>query len=301
MLAAANRDVVWVNPQDPIERAVTLMLAHDYSKLAVMTGPHNMKGAISWKSIGSRLSQGNELRHVSDAMESAEGAPDTKPIFDVTRIIIQHDFIFVHSSRDNSITGIATATDLSEQFQGFSEPFLLLGWIEHQIRKLIENAFDVETLRAAGDHKDTKDKANVTSASQLTIGGYQRILEQEENWARLGFAACRRVFCSLLDEVRKLRNEIMHFHPDAIEDGDLECLRRFLRLLDELDRLSVRANSAGNRARTHMTKRSELKAASSCASSRIRTSGLTAAHQDAHRGQRTEKPPSSGRLRLSAE
>ena len=45
-------------------------------------------------------------------------------------------------------------------------------------------------------------------------------------------------FCKELDEVRKLRNEIMHFHPDVIEDGDFEQLRRFSRLLEQLDRLA---------------------------------------------------------------
>ena len=71
MLEAANREVISVNPQDPIERAVTLMLAYDFSQLAVMTGPRDLKGAIRRKSIGSRLSQRNELKQVSDAMEQA--------------------------------------------------------------------------------------------------------------------------------------------------------------------------------------------------------------------------------------
>ena len=52
------------------------------------------------------------------------------------------------------------------------------------------------------------------------------------------FVACRKTFCKELDEVRKLRNEIMHFHPDVIEDGDFEQLRRFSRLLEQLDQLA---------------------------------------------------------------
>ena len=44
MLEAANREVISVNPQDPIERAVTLMLAYDFSQLAVMTGPRDLRG-----------------------------------------------------------------------------------------------------------------------------------------------------------------------------------------------------------------------------------------------------------------
>ena len=238
MLDAANREVIWVNPQDPIERAVTLMLAYDFSQLAVMTGPHELKGAISWKSIGSRLSQRNEPEQVRDAMERAEDVWDSDSLFDVMEKIIQRDYVFVRSSSDRKITGIVTATDLSEQFRGLSEPFLLLGRIEHQLRRLIQDKFDVQTLQAACDNNDAERKARVTKASHLTFGEYQRIFEREENWVQLSFVACRKTFCKELDEVRKLRNEIMHFHPDVIEDGDFEQLRRFSRLLDQLDHLA---------------------------------------------------------------
>lgn len=237
MLEAANREVISVNPQDPIERAITLMLAYDFSQLAVMTGPRELKGAISWKSIGSRLSQRNALTNVRDAMEQATEVSDSDSLFEVTKTIIKKDFVFVRAS-DQKITGIVTATDLSEQFQGLSEPFLLLGRIENQIRRLIQDVFDVDTLRAACDDNDPDRKAAIAKASQLTFGEYQRIFEKEENWARLGFVACRKTFCKELDEVRKLRNEIMHFHPDVIEDGDFEQLRRFSRLLEQLDQLA---------------------------------------------------------------
>lgn len=238
MLEAANREVISVNPQDPIERAVTLMLAYDFSQLAVMTGPRDLKGAISWKSIGSRLSQRNELKQVSDAMEQAAEVSDADSLFEVTRTVIQREYVFVRASADRRITGIVTATDLSEQFQGLSEPFLLLGRIENQIRRLIQDVFDVDTLRAACDDNDPERKAAVSKASQLTFGEYQRIFEREENWTQLGFVACRKTFCKELDEVRKLRNEIMHFHLDVIEDGDFEQLRRFSRLLEQLDHLA---------------------------------------------------------------
>jgi 5-hydroxyisourate hydrolase-like protein (transthyretin family) len=123
-----------------------------------------------------------------------------------------------------------------------SEPFLLLARIENQIRRLIQDVFDIDTLRAACDERDSDRKAKVTRASQLTFGEYQRIFENEDNWTKLGFVACRKTFCEQLDEVRKLRNEIMHFHPDVIEEGDFEQLRRFLRLIEQLSQLAGRKN-----------------------------------------------------------
>lgn len=237
MLKAANREVIRVNPEDSIRKAITLMLAHDFSQLAVMTNDRELKGAISWKSIGSRLSQGKQPQKVSEVMEPASEVPDTASLFEATKKIIETDYVFVRSMTDRKIIGIVTATDLSEQFQKLSEPFLLLGRIENQIRQIISR-FDVEKLRAACHDGDPDRKAKVTKASDLTFGEYLRLLQREENWNELPFFACRTTFCKELDEVRELRNEIMHFHPDELEDGDFEQLRRFSRLLERLETLS---------------------------------------------------------------
>lgn len=237
MLEAANRDVLFVNPQDPIEKAITLMLAYDFSQLAVMTGPRDLKGAISWKSIGSRLSQQRALTLVSDAMEPASKVTDRESLFEATKVIIRHEYAFVESSLDKRITGIVTATDLSEQFQGLSEPFLLLARIENQIRRMIQRVFDIETLRSVMADTDADRRAKLSRVSELSIGDYIRLFEQEQHWAKLGFVADRKTFCAELEKVRKLRNEIMHFHLDVVGDEDSDQLRRFSRLLDQLVRL----------------------------------------------------------------
>lgn len=248
MLDAANREVVSIKPQDPIEKAITLMLAHDFSQLAVMTGPRDLKEAISWKSIGSRLSQRKERKEARDAMEQAAEVHDSDSLFETTKTIIQRTYVFVRSSVDNKTTGIVTATDLSEQFQKLSEPFLLLGRIENQIRRTIEKVFDAETFRAACDDNDPERKAAVTRASQLTFGEYQRIFENETNWQATGFVACRKTFCRELDETRKLRNEIMHFHPDVLEESDFEHPSRESPRPRARDERSSRS-SAGGRGR----------------------------------------------------
>jgi predicted transcriptional regulator len=238
MLAAANRDIVSVNPQDSLEKAVTLMLAHDFSQLAVMTGPRDLKGAISWKSIGSRLTQKSRLEQVSDALEDAVEVHDTTSLFEATQKIINCDYVFVRSSFDRKITGIVTATDLSVRFQRYAEPFLLLGRIERHLRRIIDTSFDIVTIREALDPSDPERNSAVTKASQLSFGEYIRIFQKESNWTKLKFRADRKTFCEQLDEVRKMRNEIMHFHLDEVDDEESEPIRRFARLLDQLERLS---------------------------------------------------------------
>ena len=52
-LEAANRKPTSVKPDNPLKVATTLMQLSDFSQLPVMTGEYNVKGVISWKSIGT--------------------------------------------------------------------------------------------------------------------------------------------------------------------------------------------------------------------------------------------------------
>jgi len=44
----------------------------------------------------------------------------------------------------------------------------------------------------------------------------------------------RVVFGKGLDEVRRIRNDVMHFDPDGLSDEDLATLRRFVQFLQGL-------------------------------------------------------------------
>lgn len=238
MLKAANCGVVSVNPQDTVEKAITLMLAHDFSQLAVMSNEHTLNGAISWKTIGKRLSHENNLVEVRDAMETAVALEESEALFKATKLIIEHEFVFVRSSTDKKVTGIVTATDLSEQFQFLSEPFLLIGQIENQIRKLMNGKFTTQTLQEVCGDTDSARRERIQSVVDLTFGEYLRIIQKPENWKLLDLRVDRGVFCAELDKVREIRNDVMHFDPDGIDEEQYDQLRRFSGLMDELDALA---------------------------------------------------------------
>jgi CBS domain-containing protein len=237
MLDSANRGVVSVKPTDPIEKAVTLMMLHDYSQLAVLTSERELKGAISWKSIGMNLSQKKELRSVNDALVKAEEIEDDASIFDLVAKVVAHDFVFVRG-KDRIVRGIVTASDVSRQFHALAKPFLVLGRIESNLRRIIDATFDLETIRSAVHDADPQRKQNVKTAADLTFGEYKRLLENDANWSKLKFFACRETFCKALDEVRDRRNDIMHFHPDALQQSDYEPLEKFNQLLETIVSLS---------------------------------------------------------------
>lgn len=226
-LAAANQWVAFVTPNDTLQRAVTVMLMHDFSQLPVMSNERTVNGVISWRSIGEHLSLGREGVHTRDAMVPVQEVQHDVSIFDVIGIVSQHDYVLVRDAT-RKVAGIVTATDLSQQFRNLSEPFLLLSEIENHIRNIIGRKFNMEELAASRDPGDRRD---VQGVADLSFGDYVRLIENPQRWERLKLAIDRVYFCQRLDFVRRVRNDVMHFDPDGIQVHQLRGLREFGRAL----------------------------------------------------------------------
>lgn len=235
-LAAANKKPISVRPDTALTEAITLMMANDFSQLPVMTSEREVKGIVSWKSIGTRLALQKLPPLVREIMDPHAEIGSEASLFTAISIIVEHDYALVRSA-DKVIAGIITTSDLSLQFQQLSEPFLLLGEIENHIRRIISAHFDSNQLEAA---KDTSDSARrVESPSDLTFGEYQRLLENPSNWIKLNLDLDRPIFIQLLDKVRETRNDVMHFDPDGIEDEALAVLRDFVKFLRTLQTIGA--------------------------------------------------------------
>jgi predicted transcriptional regulator len=235
-LAAANNAPVYVSPDSPLREALTIMLARGFSQLPVMTSPREVKGAVSWQSIGAHLGMGKAGQRARDVMEPHHEVRHESSIFQVIPLIVANDYVLVRGP-SNAITGIVTASDLSLQFLQLSEPFLLLSEIENQIRELIAHRFDVTELAATKDPNDSS--RSIEHVSDLTFGEYIRLLENTDNWAKSNLPLDRNVFCKQLGDVRDIRNDVMHFDPDGISPADLEKLREFARFLQKLSSMGI--------------------------------------------------------------
>ena len=235
-LAAANRQPVSVAPTAPLEQAVTLMLANDFSQLPVMTSPREVKGTISWKSMGTRLALGRNGTSAQQFMDTHQEISAHSSLYEAIPIIVRHDYVLVRGG-ELIISGIITASDLSDQFGQLAEPFILLGEIENQIRRMIASKFTNEEFKAAQDPADSDREGN--GAAALTFGEYVRLLQNPERWARLQMPIDRATFIKELDQVRAIRNDVMHFDPDGILPDQLERLREFSSFLDRLHAVGV--------------------------------------------------------------
>ncbi len=230
-LTAANQKPVSVKPDAPLRMAVTLMLEHDYSQLPVMTTPREVKGMISWRSIGQRLALSRQINSVNEALEPHFEVSADQSLFAVINLVVEHEYVLIRDAR-NAVTGIVTTSDLSEQFGQLAEPYILLGEIENHLRDVIDRCFKASELAEIRNPQD--GERSVGAASDLTFGDYKRLFEEPGRWDRLGLPLDRGEFVGQLETIRRIRNDVMHFDPDGIGEEDLRSLRKFVRFLQRL-------------------------------------------------------------------
>ena len=230
-LEAANKEVVSVKPNDSLDKVITLMLTNDFSQLPVMTGHRDVKGIVSWKTIGSRLALNKPCAQAKDFMEAAQILSEDVSLLEAVDVIADHDYVLVQRT-GRTIGGLVTASDFSFQFRAMSEPFLLVGEIENGIRHLLHGKFNTEELQAA--RVETDSGRVVKSPSDLTFGEYLRLLEPDANWRKLGVKIDRIEFIKQLDRVRAVRNDVMHFDPDGLDPDDARFLTEFAQFLKRI-------------------------------------------------------------------
>jgi CBS domain containing-hemolysin-like protein len=199
------------------------MLMYDFSQLPVMQNERDVDGIISWRSIINAQIVNGTANIVRDCLISEVSiVPYDAPLFNAVKIILEQEFVLVRSS-DKKITGLVTVTDIGEQFIALAEPFLVLEQIENHIRGWLDGCFTLDQLKATLDPSDTNRE--VEAISDLTFGEYVRLLEKPEHWQTLNLSLDRATFTKRLDEVRQIRNDVMHFDPDGISKTDLDTLR----------------------------------------------------------------------------
>lgn len=231
MLEAANRppdEILTINRDKTVEEATTLMMMHRYSQLPVTQDMRRIDGMISWRSMGRARARGGACEHVRDCLEPVRILEQDAPFFETVDTIAEEEVVLVRG-KDRTITGIVTTSDLSREYHRKAAPFLLLEEVEDRIRILISRNLSVAEIRKA--KKSGDDTREVEDAGDLTFGEYVRLLEDRENWRKLRLGIDRKLFVGLLNDVREVRNDVMHFRPDSSEPEDLDKVRMLRSLL----------------------------------------------------------------------
>ena len=232
MLEAANRpnEVLTITRDKTVKEATTLMMTHRYSQLPVTQDMRRIDGMISWRSMGRARASGDACEFVRDCLEPVRILDQDAPFFQAVDTITEQEVVLVRG-RDRTISGIVTTSDLSREYHQKAAPFLLLGEVEDRIRILIDRNLS-EEIRQAKHPGDSKRE--IEEASDLTFGEYVRLLESRENWKKVRLGIDRKLFIGLLNDVREVRNDVMHFRPDSSEPENLDKVRMLHSLLEQV-------------------------------------------------------------------
>lgn len=215
ILEAANLPPLTITNDATLQEATTRMLLNDYSQLPVMSNPRSVLGYISWKTIGSGLANGKNSPYAKDYVErDIQILSLDTPLLAAVKIVYENEFALVQRT-DKTLCGIVTTADLSSQFLVATEPFLLLEQIENHIRKILDRKILVEDLQ-----KFTKqdNPRTIESIDDLSFGEYLRVM-QSESWDKLDLASDKTLLLKELEEIRLIRNDVMHFSPDGIDEN----------------------------------------------------------------------------------
>jgi hypothetical protein len=144
--------------------------------------------------------------------------------------IVEEDFVLVLNAR-NEVGGLVTAADLGKLFAERAETFLMLGEIDQRLRDLIRQRLPLEAI-ARHCRRSDEDSA-VRSFDDLTMGDYQAILEDPQCWDAIGWPLDRSEVRKVVNTVREVRNDVVHFSPDPVEPERTAMVRGLLSLLRE--------------------------------------------------------------------
>lgn len=134
------------------------------------------------------------------------------------------------------ILGPVTTTDLSVQYHNTAKPFLLIGQIEAAIRKILDSLAPVELLKSSKHGDDVRD---IQKPEDLTFSEYKTALSKGEVWNKLGVNICKSEVLKIMENVRKARNDVMHFHPDDDSDESILTLQNAAVFFDKLAKVAI--------------------------------------------------------------
>lgn len=219
------RGVESVDANSPLVEAITKLSLNDFSQLAVLGGPRNARGAVTWRSIALALQQHPDAG-VADALDPhVELVAYDRDLFDILPVLQERDFVFV-LDETKAIKGIVTTADVAHHYGEMATPFFQVGELDQTLRRILSRTFDIDTVRSIC-------KKPISSFDRLTMGDSQRVLENKEMWEKLSWRLDRTTFIARLEEIRHIRNKVMHFHSDPIPEDAVQKLRNFNKLLRE--------------------------------------------------------------------
>ena len=237
-----------VQRDDSAARALTIMIADEFSQVPIVSGKREVVGVVTWRSLACQNVQDNTT--AGDVCEPIPGGtpfPLTTPVVDVLDLVFSADFVLTHN-RENELCGIVTASDMTLWAKRYCKAFLAVDEIERHLRCALSNvdhALLDSALRSATANGDATDGAHIIDSWTFPL--YRNFFDGDDAawqelprgqlWSRIDRSEFRR----RLQEANEARNRAFHFRtgadaPTAEEraterESDADLLAQFAKCL----------------------------------------------------------------------
>lgn len=230
---------VCVRRDQSIRETLTLMIEKDYSQLPVVSAAEELIGIISAEGISRRYLHSAGVvswldLSVDHCLAPAVTLTQDRDVFEALDFLKTVYAIVI--VEDNRPTGILTDWDMTRFFRDLTEDMLLVEDIETSLRQLVQATLQTEAaLNAALIAEFGEDKGNPgtpkKSFEELTLGNLMYLVVNESNWPKLQAAlGPKDLFWSYMDQVRQLRNQLVHFRGrlDRIQHDLIKTVHQWL-------------------------------------------------------------------------
>jgi CBS domain-containing protein len=227
---------VCVQKDDPVSKALSLMIEHDYSQLPVVTTQDNdldfPEGIITYEGILRGIRNFNtkiEALRVRDVMMSAPIYNVEDDLFDILDRLKETNAVLVMHGDLNALVGIVTSYDTAEYFRNHTEDLMRVEDIELMVKDFIRLGYTLENgeldearldlaIAKATEYANKEGTPNTKKKTfaDLTLSEYITILIKKETWSFYEpiFKISRDALNGLLCGVRDIRNALAHFRGD---------------------------------------------------------------------------------------
>lgn len=223
--------MVKVGPGASLDEVVTVMKLNDCRFLPVVKSGGEVLGVVTWERLAEILHFERDV--VDDGkltadyfMVHAATYPYATRLVDVLGDLLEGGCLFVKGP-SGRVEGMVTLRDAVNSLGEFMKPFVLLRELETLLRRVMDTYYRDELDL----YCNRLDGSEVRSVRDMTMGDYVQVLRNKEAWKKIAWPVSRAIFVDRLDEIRKFRNQMMHFNPDGVPAEDIALLQAAIELL----------------------------------------------------------------------